>query len=406
MSKNQCFNCKHELNVKDKFCPECGQKNKKSFISAKDMLFELMSSMFNIDSKVINTVRNIFVPGKLTTLYFEGKRSSHSNPVRIYLFMSFFLFAMLSSVFNQKFQDSDFFEQIDVNKKLEQKTSLLKLDSLSNVISSKSSVESYKKGSKGLLYLYMNTHQKRMLIDSINGGLNAITYNPADSFPVIDFTALNDQLFEYAGDDSLFNENSLLYENELQKSIEPDSIEIGFLSLKIIPLGSSSKMGMKDLITETPEFVFDTYGIKGFWNKLYLGQMMKIFKDPGNAALFVLSGFSWVALFFIPLTALFLKLLYLRRKRFYVEHLIFTVHTTSFLFLLLFITLSISYWTNFNEIGFILLYFPIYLWLAMKKYYQQNYIKTLLKYLVSNAFSTILIVTLVISSFLIRMLIF
>lgn len=94
-------------------------------------------------------------------------------------------------------------------------------------------------------------------------------------------------------------------------------------------------------------------------------------------------------LFVIPLFALFLKLIYIRSKRYFVEHLVFSFHFFTFVFLSYIpagiIRLEIFY------IPVMLLWF-VYLFLAMKRVYQGPIAKTSIKWLLaSGAFFTLLI---------------
>lgn len=81
--------------------------------------------------------------------------------------------------------------------------------------------------------------------------------------------------------------------------------------------------------------------------------------------------------FMMPLFAFILKLLYARRKRFYVEHFVFALHVHSFAFLLftLMMVLRVG-WLN----GLMLGWFFVALFIAMKKVYGQGWIRTLTKF--------------------------
>lgn len=99
-----------------------------------------------------------------------------------------------------------------------------------------------------------------------------------------------------------------------------------------------------------------------------------------------LLSYSSIALFILlPLFTLFLRLIYIRRKFTYIEHLIFVFHTQTVFFLLLsmFYILNIFIETE-SYAGFFLILFLLYLLLAMKNFYEQSFIKTLLKYLFAN----------------------
>lgn len=79
----------------------------------------------------------------------------------------------------------------------------------------------------------------------------------------------------------------------------------------------------------------------------------------------------------MPLFALILKLLFARRKRFYVEHFVFALHVHSFAFLLLTTMLLLRVgWVN----GVLGAWFVVSLYLAMKRVYGQGWFRTLLKF--------------------------
>ena len=90
----------------------------------------------------------------------------------------------------------------------------------------------------------------------------------------------------------------------------------------------------------------------------------------------------------LPLFALLLKLLYIRRRQFfYVDHGIFSVHLYIFSFLILLILFGIGglhtytgwNWLNWL-IGLIIIYAFIYYYKAMRRFYGQRRAKTILKY--------------------------
>jgi hypothetical protein len=81
--------------------------------------------------------------------------------------------------------------------------------------------------------------------------------------------------------------------------------------------------------------------------------------------------------FMMPLFAFMLKLLYARRKRFYVEHFVFALHVHSFAFLMftLMMVLRVA-WIN----GLMGAWFLVALFIAMKRVYGQGWLRTLLKF--------------------------
>ena len=93
--------------------------------------------------------------------------------------------------------------------------------------------------------------------------------------------------------------------------------------------------------------------------------------------------------FSLPVFALLLKLLYVRRRKFYyVDHGIFAVHLYIFSFLILLLLLlfgkiqSISGWKWIDWIDVAIVIFPFwYYYKAMRNFYQQGRLKTLVKYI-------------------------
>lgn len=91
----------------------------------------------------------------------------------------------------------------------------------------------------------------------------------------------------------------------------------------------------------------------------------------------------------MPLFAFILKLLYWRRKRFYVEHFVFALHVHSFVFLLL----TVMMLAPVDWLGALLsVWFVVALYIAMKRVYGQGYLRTAFKYfLLSQAYMFVLI---------------
>lgn len=89
----------------------------------------------------------------------------------------------------------------------------------------------------------------------------------------------------------------------------------------------------------------------------------------------------------VPFYALILYVLYRRTRRYYVEHLIFSLHFHSFVFVaLLFYLLVSSYlsaqyvWLNQLLVSLLLLGTLVYLFLALKRVHQQTFSRTAIKF--------------------------
>lgn len=100
-----------------------------------------------------------------------------------------------------------------------------------------------------------------------------------------------------------------------------------------------------------------------------IGLLIRAFMDNAPTGVFIM----------MPVFALLLKVLYFRRKRFYVEHFVFGLHTHALAFLLFALLMVVRQdWLSVAA----LVYFAVYLFLAMKHFYGQGWIKTFGKYVI------------------------
>lgn len=129
---------------------------------------------------------------------------------------------------------------------------------------------------------------------------------------------------------------------------------------------------------------------KNFTNRFLFTKaksLYKISKSEESREQFFSQVLSYgsIALFiFLPFFTLFLRFFYIRRKYTYVDHLIFVFHVQTVFFMLFTIFLILRLCTLKPEIWIFIVLFLLYLIIAMKKFYQQGYIKTILKFLLLN----------------------
>ena len=108
-------------------------------------------------------------------------------------------------------------------------------------------------------------------------------------------------------------------------------------------------------------------------------------------------NFPKVMVLLIPFLSFFLWLIYFRKHKLYVEHLIFVIYTHCFVYLLLTISFLLSLlWEPVFAWSFLLL--MIYIIASMKYFYQQSTIKTIFKFVfVSLCYCLLLVFGLVIN---------
>ena len=86
-----CQNCGYV--VRKRFCPKCGQENIETRQSFHYLFTHFIEDLVHYDGSFWKTLKNLlFKPGILTREYLKGKRKEYVAPVKLYIFISFFVF--------------------------------------------------------------------------------------------------------------------------------------------------------------------------------------------------------------------------------------------------------------------------------------------------------------------------
>ncbi len=104
---------------------------------------------------------------------------------------------------------------------------------------------------------------------------------------------------------------------------------------------------------------------------------LRVSDDPMEFVRFIGSKVPLLLFLLVPVFAAELKVLYIRRKKFYVQHLVFALHLHAFAFLLLALLLVLSRFWVPVLLGVWLV--PLYLFLALRRVYEQSRVKTFFK---------------------------
>ena len=93
-----CSNCGYQFEGADNYCPDCGQENHDIRLPLKHHIHELFEGLLHLDSKSLRTFFYLIAkPGLLSKEFNEGRRVKFVPPVRIYIFISFVFFLLLST---------------------------------------------------------------------------------------------------------------------------------------------------------------------------------------------------------------------------------------------------------------------------------------------------------------------
>lgn len=331
----QCYNCHAPLGAKDQFCPACGQK----YTTGRVTLWELFSDFFreqlNLDSRLFKTVGALFVPGKLTEEFFKGKHKTYFPPIRFFLIIAVLLFALITIKIGDT-EDKGINIGInteDISHANERRRMIYEIDTLV--------MEAKAQGTHPSTNTILDTLSKK--VHDLGGAMK-------DSIVL--------------GEDFIINSDT----DTFRMAISLDDLE------KL----SSRELGEKYC------------GDLEWWKKILFVQGAKVVKKGGNLIEYML-GKSAIALFLMmPFLAAFLKLIYIRRNIYFVEHLVFSFHYHTLLFILLIVGFLLNPYIGRLFIFILVLAF-VYLFMAMKRIYGQGWLKTFIKIGIVSIFYTLLI---------------
>ncbi|MBR9855512.1 MAG: DUF3667 domain-containing protein [Algicola sp.] len=380
----KCLNCGHPLDISDKYCPNCSQANSTKKLTLRDFFDEFFSNLINYDSKLFKTLSALLLrPGKMTKDYVNGKRVTYTNPFRFLLSVAFVYFLIVT--YNNQFTSLDDAAKdfdgtiyngafgVDLN------SGDLKIDSVA---------------------LKKQTEQTMTRLDSIQkdrpgflSGISILDSTGTDSPDLLEQQQFIDTLGVFVNTmnevkkrkDSFMHANPIDYYKTLEEKsgIDAFSKKAEFFGLYI----------KKDTLHNF-EQAKTMYNIKeSTTNKMafnFSNSIWKVMSRPGTWINDTISKLPFVIFFFMPVFTLFIFLVYIRNKYTYTDHLIFSFHNQSLLFILLILSLTLDSIFNISSSGIFLIIFGIYLYKAMRNFYGQGRFKTIVKYIFLNTIFMIL----------------
>ena len=106
LNNTVCKNCKTKF--KGKFCPNCGQSVYEFEKPFRFLIVDLVGNIFAFDTRLWKSMSSlIFRPGKFVDEYLNGHRARYMSPFRLYIFVSFLFFLLLSIYAGSQLQISE-----------------------------------------------------------------------------------------------------------------------------------------------------------------------------------------------------------------------------------------------------------------------------------------------------------
>ena len=319
-----CKNCEHQYTAEDRFCPQCGQATNIKIPTLSELLTDLLSGMYNFDSRFYRTFLHLFIPGRLSQWYIRGKRKKILNPIQLFLLTAIICFAIIQRATK---------DTMDANT-----------NELIQEMKDEVTAESF------LIRLKSDTTSTvpHAYIDTILGELQ-------DTGRQKTGVKLHDKA--------------------------PDILISDYMNLAI-------------------DSLYRKYEITDFWQKLFVSRQQSIIKNGLTVNQFILSKTNWALLIAIPFIALAFKLLYIRRKRYYIEHVVVLLYLHGLFFILMAIGASIK--SIGPPIAFGVAF--IFLWLTLRYYYRQGWFKSLIKSILLSLIYVLVTSTIIVATAIVGLL--
>jgi hypothetical protein len=307
------------------YCGVCGQRAANRIVPLWQVTNEFLEDLFDLDLRILRTFPTFFFrPGALTVEYVHGRRRRYIRPLRLYLFSSFLLFTVLALTNLNGFSVS--FGSGPEATRAEIEAARAELEAARTELALRMGADEGSTAPDGFPQA-LDAARRQQIAASVDQGMKSVEEVLADLGPAM---AARTPGGAPAPPPSLVETVEDLTEGQV--ALQP----------KLMALLHSPDKLVDDLIDRAPYLMF----------------------------------------LLVPTFALLLKGLYLRRKRLYLEHLIFALHVHALAFIAFALSaglgalnwgtsLHLEGWTAVAPFG--------YLFVALRRVYGQSPGSTLIK---------------------------
>jgi hypothetical protein len=290
-SDKTCLNCRHV--VADKFCSNCGQENVDTRKTFHHLFVHFFEDLTHYENAFWRTIKNLlFRPASLTKEYLSGKRLSYLAPVRLYIFISFVTFFIMS---------------------------VLPDEITSEKLKEEPKQEVLYKNDSGFKITRKNNYNAK---DSIKSSEKDSIVLSKEELEILKLA--ESKKISKATKDTLLG----FIEKAKERKMDTSSISIGYDSIEALDSAKASG-----------EINKTTYWFLKKALKVKENNTKDEILDKGLAS--AKSNFPKVLLIYMPIFAFFLWVFHGKKRWYYFDHGIFTLHYFSFL-LLIFLIVYLS----------------------------------------------------------------
>ncbi len=367
----ECLNCGHPLELTDRYCSYCSQMNTTKHLSLNDFFGEFISSFITYDSRFRYTIKDLlFKPGTISRNYVGGKRLKYANPFRFFLSVSIIYF-LVTGLINTFTVDDNVFSDGD-------QEGIVQFGPTGDNFKLMTTAEKDSIPADSIALQNIQRVDSILKQNNINTGLDQVDLAEVDSV----LKNINSNPFKRKKD-SL--EKVLGYRYYSQEEL--DTLSWFDRSFKRFMLYrdfyKATKISDARVALDSLHHPLTGYN-KWAYNKN--GAFEKIEKNPRDFVNYLLEKTPFFLFLFAPVYALFFWLIYSKKKYTYMEHMVFIFHIFSFLFLASLIALipdSIIGEDIVTGVIFVLIA-PFYFYKALRNFYKQNRLITIIKFIFLN----------------------
>ncbi|MDR0793091.1 MAG: DUF3667 domain-containing protein [Chitinophagaceae bacterium] len=374
-----CLNC--GTIVAGRYCQNCGQQNIEPHENFWHLLTHFVYDIFHFDGKFFNTVGALlFKPGLLSKEYIKGRRAAYLNPIQMYIFISAIFFLVFLSgieINTHKVEQPQTAAQILEDLETSRKGLEISIDADKNYSNIDNAEKKALNGTIDLSKKSSRIEMQKNILDNVNADIAAIKADSSKAQAIVERNKYS--VVRHDGKRYL----SYAQYDSAQNALPANERENFFFRI----------------LTKNRFSLIGKYGSEREGWKLI-----------SERFLHTLPQMFFVSL---PLFALVLQLLYVKRKQlYYVNHLIYALHLYSAIFLMMLVLIGVNYLSDIPHFGWmswlewlISIYAFVYSYKALHNFYGQKRRVAVFKFMILNLSAFILMVFLFVVFAVISMLI-
>ena len=343
------------------FCPQCGQNDRNYARGLATVVWEFGREAFEMDSRFFQTLKLLlFKPGSLTIEFSRNRRARYMSPIRLYLFTSFLFVLVLSFAMPDSWSEG-----------------AIRMGGDTEALPG------------GVFVPAGDSREPPSVAGEVTDDDTDESPQPVRQPPRPD------------GGDPVLRTGG----RNLDLSVDAQVSEAQIEALKAA-VGPTHGRKLDDILGRPDENTFKRVGllIAGLMSpdeadravsrpagqegpdgsnsfvRMLLTSTIDFLHDPEVFVQRAIGNLPIAMFFLLPFLALALGFCYVRKKRFFVEHLVFGMHNQTFTFLCLAAAqLTPAGWAGAWIRAFFVLIPQVYYLIALRRYYRDGWIRTILK---------------------------